>query len=216
MHILWIAAPAHHTSLEYTSLHVHTVCVRCEHTHRQLILHCKQPIRLIQMCNVFFDSKKSRNSHHQRILENLGRNTRTRCWRSRIIDEQSRIRVRVAYYWSCVANLCAYYFVLYKYRLRVSIVCHVADVCLLWTRHGSRRQVPFVNLIIIGSLFPLCCTKTLQHTCFPCAGNRRSWKNHISGSMIDIHLPIWEIRELCKTNLWTRFGSIMIDGCRVS
>ena len=58
---------------------------------------------------------------------------------------------------TCV-KLCVYSFALYKYCLRVSIVCQVADVCLSCPRHGSRRQDPFVNVNIIGSFFPLCCT----------------------------------------------------------
>ena len=68
---------------------------------------------------------------------------------------------------TCI-NLCVYSFALYKYCLRVSIVCQVADVCLsclLWTRHGSQRQDPFVNVNIIGSFFPLCCTYMYTSVC---------------------------------------------------
>ena len=51
----------------------------------------------------------------------------------------------------------------------------------------------------------------------PCAGGWRCTKNHVSETMIDINLSICTIKELCKTNLWTKFGCIMIDGwnCRV-
>ena len=40
-------------------------------------------------------------------------------------------------------------------------------------------------------------------------------KNNIFGSMIDIYLPIWEIKEPCQIYFWARFDYIMIDICRV-
>ena len=40
-------------------------------------------------------------------------------------------------------------------------------------------------------------------------------KNQNSRSMINIHLSICAIKELHKINLWTRFGCIMVDVCRI-
>ena len=65
---------------------------------------------------------------------------------------------------------------------------------------------------VIGPMAGFC---YIVHIYIPSAAGWQYRKNHILGSMIDIHLSIWEIKELCQIYLWARFGYIMIDICRV-